>query len=120
MSADVATRPPRADTAKGLRGIQKAAILLVAIGEERASQIFRQLGESEVESLSLEIAKAQKVPSEVSRDVLGEAVETVMAADYIAEGGVEYARAILERSLGAARAEELIGRLSATIERRPL
>ena len=51
--------------------------------------------------------------------MLGEAVETVLAEDYIAEGGVDYARSILERSLGASRAEELIGRLSATIERRP-
>ena len=59
------------------------------------------------------------MPTGVSRDVIAEAVETVLAEDYIAEGGVDYARSILERSLGASRAEELIGRLSATIERRP-
>jgi flagellar motor switch protein FliG len=116
MSAELATRPPTADT---LRGIEKAAILLVAIGEERASEIFRHLGDGEVEALSLEIAKSRKVPTHVSREVLGEAVETVLAEDYIAEGGVDYARNILERSLGSTRAEELIGRLSATIERRP-
>ena len=116
MTTELATRPT---TAEGLRGIQKAAVLLVAIGEERASEIFRHLGDSEVEALSLEIAKSRKVPTEVSRNVIGEAVETVLAEDYIAEGGVEYARSILERSLGATRAEELIGRLSATIERRP-
>jgi flagellar motor switch protein FliG len=106
-------------TVAGLKGIEKAAILLVQIGEERASEIFRHLNDSEVEALSLEIAKSRKVPANVSRDVLGEAVETVLAEDYIAEGGVDYARNILERSLGASRAEELIGRLSATIERRP-
>jgi flagellar motor switch protein FliG len=119
VTTELATRPAQSEVTKGLRGIQKAAILLVAIGEERASQIFRHLGETEVETLSLEIAKSQKVSSEISRDVLGEAVQTVLAVDYIAEGGVEYARNILERSIGAARAEELIGRLSATIERRP-
>ena len=118
MSTELATRPASEST-KDLKGIEKAAILLVAIGEERASEIFRHLGDSEVEALSLEIAKRRKVPTTVSRDVLGEAVQTVLAEDYIAEGGVEYARSILERSLGAARAEELIGRLSATIERRP-
>ncbi|HEX2410118.1 MAG TPA: flagellar motor switch protein FliG [Solirubrobacteraceae bacterium] len=117
MSTAVANRTEGA--AKTLRGIEKAAILLVAVGEERASEIFRHLGDTEVETLSLEIAKSRKVPSDVSKEVLGEAVETVLAEDYIAEGGVEYARLILERSLGAARAEELIGRLSATIERRP-
>jgi flagellar motor switch protein FliG len=119
MPAELATRPGAEVTASSLKGIEKAAILLVAVGEERASEIFRHLGDSEVEALSLEIAKSRKVPTNVSRDVLGEAVETVLAADYIAEGGVDYARSILERSLGATRAEELIGRLSATIERRP-
>ena len=119
MSTELATRPDATSNAAALRGIEKAAILLVAIGEERAGEIFRYLGETEVEALSLEIAKSRKVPTEVCRDVLGEAVETVLAEDYIAEGGVDYARNILERSLGASRAEEVIGRLAATIERRP-
>ena len=119
MPAELATRPGVEVTAASLKGIEKAAVLLVAIGEERASEIFRHLGDTEVEALSLEIAKSRKVPANVSRDVLGEAVETVLAEDYIAEGGVDYARNILERSLGSSRAEELIGRLSATIERRP-
>jgi flagellar motor switch protein FliG len=115
MASALATRPD----GKRLRGIEKAAILIVAIGEQRAGEIFRHLGESEVEALSLEIAKSQKVPTEVCRQILGEAVETVLAEEYIAEGGVQYARSILERSLGSSRAEEVIGRLAATIERRP-
>jgi flagellar motor switch protein FliG len=102
-----------------LKGIEKAAVLLVAIGEERAGQIFSHLGETEVEALSLEIAKSRKVPAETCRDVITEAVETVLAEEYVAEGGVDYARNILERSLGASRADEIIGRLAATIERRP-
>ena len=102
-----------------LSGAQKAAALLVAIGEQRASEIVRHLGETEIEALSLEIAKARKVPAEVCKDVVSEAVETVMAEEYIADGGVEFARSVLERSLGAARADEIIGRLAATIERRP-
>jgi flagellar motor switch protein FliG len=118
MAADLATRGAEMSAAS-LKGIEKAAILLVAVGEQRASEIFRHLGDSEVEALSLEIAKSRKVPTGVSRDVIGEAVETVLAEEYIAEGGVDYARGILERSLGSSRAEELIGRLSATIERRP-
>ncbi len=118
MSTELATRPA-SEATKVFKGIEKAAILLVAIGEQRASEIFRHLGDSEVEALSLEIAKSRKVPTNISREVIGEAVDIVLAEDYIAEGGVDYARSILERSLGASRAEELIGRLSATIERRP-
>ena len=112
MSTELATR-------QSLKGIQKAAVLLVAMGEERAGEIFKHLGETEVEALSLEIAKAPKVPSGVVKDVVNEVVETVLAEDYLAEGGVDYARSVLERSLGATRADEIIGRLAATIERRP-
>jgi flagellar motor switch protein FliG len=122
VSTELVTRVGQnvdASSTKSLKGIEKAAILLVAIGEERAGEIFRYLGDSEVEALSLEIAKSRKVPNETAREIIGEAVEIVLAEDYIAEGGVEYARSILERSLGANRAEEVIGRLAATIERRP-
>jgi len=115
VSTEVTQSPAR----KRIRGVQKAAILLVAVGEERAGQIFKHLGESEVEALTLEIANSRKVPTETCRAVISEAVESVLAEDYIAEGGVEYARSILERSLGGARADEIIGRLAATIERRP-
>ena len=103
----------------GMKGVQKAAALLVAIGEQRAGEIFKFLGATEVEALSLELAKAQKVPTEVCRDVITEAVESVLAENYLAEGGVEYARSVLMRSLGEDRADEIIGRLAATIERRP-
>jgi flagellar motor switch protein FliG len=102
-----------------LRGLQKCAVLMVALGEERAAEIFRYLTQSEVEALSLEIAKAPKVPSDVCHDVVTEAVETVLAEDYVAEGGVDYARTLLQKSLGGDKAEEIISRLAATIERRP-
>ena len=106
-------------SARGLQGIQKCAVLMVALGEERAAEIFRHLSPTEVEALSLEIAKAPKVPSDVCDDVVTEAVQSVLAEDYVAEGGVDYARSLLQKSLGGDLAEEIIARLSATIERRP-
>ena len=119
MSTELATKPETAPSKTGLKGVQKAAALLVAIGEQRAGEIFRFLGDAEVEALSLELAKAQKIPTEVCREIINEAVESVLAEDYLAEGGVDYARSVLMRSLGEDRAEEIIGRLAATIERRP-
>ena len=121
MSTELATTPEtgKGKGKSGLRGAQKAAALLVAIGEKRAGEIFRFLGDQEVEALSLELAKAQKIPTEVCRDVINEAVESVLAEDYLAEGGVDYARSVLMRSLSENRADEIIGRLAATIERRP-
>jgi flagellar motor switch protein FliG len=102
-----------------LKGAQKAAVLVLALGEEKAGKLFGHLSESEIESLSLEIAKARKVSREAVDGVVHEAVETVLAESYISEGGVDYARAVLERSLGPERAQDIISRLSATIERRP-
>jgi flagellar motor switch protein FliG len=119
--SDIAVAPPLAQAGKldKMSGVQKAAALLVAIGEQRASELLTHLGDTEVEALSLEIAKARKIPDDVCRDVVNEAVENVMAGDYLAEGGVDFARSVLERSLGSHRADEIVGRLSATIERRP-
>ena len=102
-----------------LSGLQKSAALMIAMGEEHAGEIFKHLSQNEVEALSLEIAKAPKLPSDLCKDVLTEAVETVMAEDYLAEGGVDFARSVLQRSLGDNRADEIISRLAATIERRP-
>jgi flagellar motor switch protein FliG len=120
MSTGLATRAdaPYADPAK-LTGIQKCAVLLVSLGEDRAAELFGKLSQDEVEALSLEIAKAPKVASDVCREVVSEAVQTVLAEDYVAEGGVGYARLLLQKSLGDAKAEDIIARLSATIERRP-
>ncbi len=113
--------PPLIDeqAARRLRGSQKAAVLLVALGKEKAGEVFKHLTQGEIEQLSLEIAKASRVPRTVTRAVVHEAVETVLAEDYLASGGVDYAREVLERSLGAERAEEIVNRLTATIERRP-
>jgi flagellar motor switch protein FliG len=111
------TAPPR----RGSRvdGRQKAAILLVSLGPERAAQIFSHLSDEEIESLSLDMAKLNQVPSDLCQEVIAELVDTCLAQRYMAEGGVEYAREVLERSVGPERARLIVGRLSAAIERRP-
>ena len=102
-----------------LDGRQKAAILLVSLGPERAAQVFSHLNEEEIEALSLDMAKLSQVPSDLSQEVIGELIDTCIAQAYIAEGGVDYAREVLERSVGPERARLIVGRLSAAIERRP-
>jgi flagellar motor switch protein FliG len=102
-----------------LDGRQKAAIALVSLGPERAAQIFGHLGDDEIEALSLDMAKLNQVPGDLSQEVIGELVDTVLAQGYMSEGGVEYAREVLERSVGPERARLIVGRLSAAIERRP-
>src|SRR3954467_13023758 len=102
-----------------LGGMRKAAAFLVAVGEEHAAEVMKHLSPTEAEALSLEIAKAPRLSSDVCQAVIEEAVENVLGEQYMAEGGVDYARAILERSLGPEKASEIVGRLAATIERRP-
>jgi flagellar motor switch protein FliG len=102
-----------------LGGRQKAATLLVSLGPEAAAEVLQHLPNEEIEALSLEMAKIRQVDPEASAAVLNEFVATSDALDLFAEGGVDFAREVLERSLGAEGAAEIIARLSATMERRP-
>ena len=102
-----------------IKGRQKAAVLLVSIGTERAAQVFSRLKDDEIESLSLEMAKLQFLEPGMADGVLSELAATVQAYDSLNAGGVDYAREVLERALGPERANEIIGRLSSVIEKRP-
>lgn len=102
-----------------LGGRQKAAILLVSLGRDRAAEVFRHLKEDEIEALSLDMAKLQQVPADVSTEISEEMVATCLAETYLAEGGVDFAREVLERAVGPERAREIVGRLTVAIERRP-
>jgi flagellar motor switch protein FliG len=102
-----------------VKGRKKAAVLLVTLGRDRAADIFKHLREDEIEALSLEMAKLQRIPPQTTETVLEELIATVKAYDSLAAGGVDYAREVLEKALGDQRAAEIIGRLSTVIEMRP-
>jgi flagellar motor switch protein FliG len=115
--------PAPAAGAKGggakVHGRKKAAMLLVALGPDRASEIFKHLHYEEIESLSLEMAKMQHIEPTMTTKIMEELAATVTAYDSIAAGGVDYAREVLEKAIGSERAAEIIGRLSSVIEMRP-
>src|SRR3954453_23031033 len=102
-----------------LSGRQKAAVLLVSLGTHRASEVFKHLRESEIEHLSHEMSKMNSVKPESVVAVLEEASDHLMAAEYMAQGAIDFAREVLEGAIGEERAGEIIGRLSAIIEVRP-
>ena len=81
-------------------GIQKAAILLITLGPEKASSIFQHLKEDEIESLTLEIANTRSVSPSDKDEVLEEFYQVCLAQQYIAEGGIGYAKELLEKALG--------------------
>jgi flagellar motor switch protein FliG len=110
---------PPAPAPMAIRGRRKAAVLLVTLGPKRAAEVFSHLSEAEIEELSLEMAKTGEIPGNQVEAVLQEAAENSLAFTSIAEGGVAYARDVLERALGPEKAAEITGRLSAVIEMRP-
>ena len=100
-------------------GLEKAAVLLISLGPERSANIFKHLKEEEIEQLTLEIANTISVPPSVKDKVLDEFYEICLAQQYIAEGGVNYAKELLERALGADKARDVIGKLTASLQVRP-
>jgi flagellar motor switch protein FliG len=98
-----------------LSGTQKAAILCMVLGSESASMITQKLGQEEVEQISFEIARMDRVSHEATEAVLSEWIEVMMAADSIAAGGMEFAREVLERAFGPQKAKAILGRIAAQI-----
>ena len=102
-----------------MKGASKAAALLVSLGAEHAAHVFQHLREEEIERLSLEMAQLESVSPDATEQIYGEVLETARTLGFYAEGGVEFAREVLEASVGSERAAEIIGRLAAIIEMRP-
>lgn len=106
-------------SADRLTGTQKAAIVLMAMGLERASKVLKAMRESEVAEVMAEVAKMTDVDEETVEAVLEEFAVTASARTHYAIGGVDYARELLEASLGERKAEEIFSRLSMTLVSAP-
>ncbi len=91
-----------------LTGVQKAAVLLIALGPEKSADIFKHLKEDEIEELTLEIANTRSVSPQLKEKVLNEFYQVCLAQQYIAEGGIAYAKELLDKALGGDRAQEVI------------
>jgi flagellar motor switch protein FliG len=112
-------RGERGAPAASLNGRQKAAVLLISLGTEKAASILKHLSEREVESLSAEVAALWRVRPETSAAVMDEVAARVQERDAPGVGGPEYAREVLEHLLGSERAEEIVGALTVKTESRP-
>lgn len=102
-----------------ISGTQKAAILLISLGPERSASIFKHLKEEEIETMTLEIANTRSISPATKDQVLDEFYEICLAQQYIAEGGIAYAKELLEKALGAEKARDVIGKLTASLQVRP-
>lgn len=102
-----------------ITGKQKAAILMVTLGPEVAANVYQHLKEEEIEQLTLEIANLKKVSSEEKALILEEFYQMLIAQNYITEGGIDYAKEVLEKALGTQKALEIINRLTSSLQVRP-
>lgn len=100
-------------------GREKAAMLLISIGPEKSAEIFKHLKEEEIEQLTLEIANIRTVSPEEKERVMEEFYQICLAQEYIAEGGIGYAKEILEKALGTQKALDVINKLTVSLQVRP-
>ncbi|MDR0399971.1 MAG: flagellar motor switch protein FliG [Treponema sp.] len=104
---------------KEFNGRQKAAIFLVSIGSEISAEVFKYLREDEIETLTFEIARMETIEPDQKDAILQEFQELMMANQFITTGGIDYARELLEKSLGSQKAIDIINRLTSSLQVRP-
>ena len=96
-------------------GPRKAAIVMVALGTKASSEIFKNLDEREVEMLTTEIARLDNISADVREAVLEEFHTLAMAHQFVSQGGVDYAREILEKAVGPRKAKEILEKVQQSI-----
>lgn len=97
----------------------KAAILMITIGKEYAAKVYKYLTEEEIEQMTLSITSVRRVEPEVKDAIAEEFIQMCIAQKYISEGGIDYAREILDRAFGSEKANDLIMRLSSSLRVKP-
>jgi flagellar motor switch protein FliG len=108
-----------ANKEKSITGKQKAAVLLISLGPDVSASIYKHLSEEEIEKLTLEISAVKKVDSDTKEDILDEFHNLALAQDYISQGGIGYAKTVLEKALGVDQAATIINRLTSSLQVRP-
>ncbi len=103
----------------GLTGRQKAAILLISLGPDVSASVYKHLSEEEIEKLTLEISGVRKVDAKEKEEIVEEFHNIAIAQDYITQGGIGYAKQVLEKALGTEQAAAIINRLTSSLQVRP-
>lgn len=100
-------------------GKEKVAILLISLGPQKSAEIFKHFNEEEIEELTLQIANMRMVSPDEKQLVLEEFYQICLAQEYISEGGINYAKDVLERALGSEKALDIINKLTSSLHVRP-
>ena len=97
---------------------QKAAAVVVALGTEKASKLYKYLSAEEVEALTLEVAKLGHLQAEDTENILDDFYKNCLTQKVVTDGGVEYARAVLEKAYGEDMADEILRKMSRFLKNR--
>ena len=100
-------------------GRAKAAILLIFLGPETSGVVLQALTDAEIEVLTIEIAKQRKISTEEKLSVLYEFEQLMMARKFYSEGGLEYAKHLLEKTIGPGKALEILARMGTSLQVQP-
>jgi flagellar motor switch protein FliG len=101
-----------------MRGREKAAILLIALGPEVGGNVLKELREQEIEALTLQVFNTETISEETRRDVLADCYGMALAQGYVSNGGAAYAQEMLSTALGADKASEIMARLVSSVRPR--
>src|SRR6266550_748993 len=102
-----------------LPGVKKAAVLLVSLDQDQAAEVLKRLPQEAVEEVSREIASLGEIPVTTRRDVFGEFYNLALANTYLTEGGLEYAKSLLRKSLSEGDAEKAIKQVTQQVATTP-
>jgi flagellar motor switch protein FliG len=94
-----------------LKGVRKAAVLMMALGAKAAASVFQHMNELEVELITRELVNTQDITGEMIEEILIEYERMIVSQQYIAHGGADYARTILEEALNPVMADDILNRV---------
>ncbi|MGI6255409.1 MAG: flagellar motor switch protein FliG [Acutalibacter sp.] len=117
-AATVQEAKPATVRKSGLTGAQQAAAVIVALGAEKASKLYQYMEPDEVEQLTLEVARLGFLDSEETEQALGDFYRMCQTNKAVTEGGLEYARAVLEKAYGAQAAADLLDKVTKSMKNR--
>ena len=110
--------PPGVSLLDAMSGAQKAAAVIVSLGVDKASQLYQYMDPEDVEMITLEVAKLGYLDADATEAVLNEYYQMCMTNKAVTEGGLEYARTVLEKAFGAQTANELLGKVTKSLKNR--
>jgi len=98
---------------------EKAAILLISLGKQYSAELYKYLTDEEISDMTLSITTTRRVEPELREQIINEFYEMCLTQKFITEGGIDYARDVLEQAIGSEKAEEMIRKLSSSLQVRP-